>query len=85
MERSCEDMPRNEEKKQTNSQYRQLSSLIRDCRYEDNDVDRQIELLQEINLRLPKSIRVRLPSLITNDYVAKALDIIEERVASISL
>ena len=62
------------------TQYRHLASLIEKCRYEVNDVDKQIELLQQINLSLPRSIRIKLPSLITNDYVDKALDRIEERL-----
>jgi hypothetical protein len=50
---------------------------IRECRYE-MDVDKQISMLNEINKHLPGKKRIRLPSLMTNDYVAKALDIIEE-------
>jgi len=42
------------------------------------DVDKQFELLQKINLLLPKSIKLRMPSLITDDYIRKALDRIEE-------
>jgi hypothetical protein len=54
-----------------------LSSLIQQCRYEI-DVDKQFELLQRINLLLPKSIRLRIPSLITDDYIRTALDRIDE-------
>ena len=50
---------------------------IRECRYE-MDVDKQISMLNEINSYLPGKKRIRLPSLMTNDYVARALDIIEE-------
>ena len=60
----------------------QISSLIRKCRYDEEDVDVQAELLRQINAALPKSLRVQLPSLITNDYVAKALDIIEDRLTN---
>ena len=42
------------------------------------DVDKQFELLLKINLLLPKSIKLRMPSLITDDYIRKALDRIEE-------
>ncbi len=42
------------------------------------DVDKQFELLQKINVLLPKSIKLRMPSLITDDYIRKALDRIEE-------
>ena len=54
-----------------------LSSLIQQCRYEI-DVDKQFELLQKINSLLPKTIRLRMPSLITDDYIRTALDIIDE-------
>ena len=50
---------------------------IRECRYE-MDVDKQISMLNEINSHLSGKKRIRLPSLMTNDYVARALDIIEE-------
>jgi hypothetical protein len=62
------------------SQYHHLASLIKKCRYEEKDVDRQIELLQQINRALPESIRIKLPSLITNDYIDKALNVIEENL-----
>ena len=60
--------------------YHQISSLIEKCRYDEEDVDRQAELLRQINAALPKTLRIQLPSLITNDYVAKALDTIEDRL-----
>jgi hypothetical protein len=55
-----------------------LSSLIQQCRYEIDDVDKQFELLQKINSLLPKKIRLRMPSLITDDYIRTALDTIDE-------
>jgi len=62
-----------------------LQSLISKCRYEENsDVDRQIELLNQINSALPKTLWINLPPLITNDYIGKALDIIEERIRKLS-
>jgi hypothetical protein len=64
----------------TKSSYRQISSLIRKCRYDETDVDRRAELLKQINTALPKRLRIQLPSLITNDYVTKALDMIEDRL-----
>jgi len=57
---------------------RLLSSLIQQCRYEMDDVDKQFELLQKINSLLPKTIRLRMPSLITDDYIRTALDTIDE-------
>jgi hypothetical protein len=59
------------------SPHNMLSSLIQQCRYEI-DVDKQFEILQRINALLPKSIRLRMPSLITDDYIHTALDKIEE-------
>jgi hypothetical protein len=55
-----------------------LSSLIQQCRYEIDDVDKQFELLQKINSLLPKKSRLRTPSLITDDYIRTALDRIDE-------
>jgi hypothetical protein len=61
----------------TNSPPNLLSSLIQQCRYEI-DVDKQFELLQKINSLLPKTIRLRTPSLITDDYIRTALDRVDE-------
>ena len=58
-----------------------MISLIARCRYQ-SDVDKQIQMLRAINSALPKSLRLQMPSLLTNDYVSRALDIIEDRVAS---
>jgi len=57
----------------------QIISLIARCRYQ-SDVDEQIRTLHAINSALPKSLRLQMPSLLTNDYVSRALDIIEDRV-----
>ncbi len=57
----------------------QITSLIAKCRYQ-NDVDKQIRTLHAINSSLPKSLRLQMPSLLTNDYVSRALDIIEDRI-----
>ena len=56
---------------------RLLPSLIQQCRHEI-DVDKQFELLQKINSLLPKTSRLRMPSLITDDYIRTALDTIDE-------
>ncbi len=61
-----------------------LGRLIVRCRYERN-VDDQISLLNKINENLPKGKRLRIPSLITDDYVSRALDMIEERVFGFSI
>jgi hypothetical protein len=59
--------------------FNQITSLIATCRYQ-SDVDKQILTLHAINSALPQSFRLQMPSLLTNDYVSRALDIIEDRV-----
>jgi hypothetical protein len=59
--------------------FNQITSLIAMCRYQ-NDVDKQIRILHVINTALPKPLRLQMPSLLTNDYVGRALDIIEDRI-----
>jgi hypothetical protein len=59
--------------------FNQMTSLIERCRYQ-NDVDKQILILHAINSALPQSLRLQMPSLLTNDYVSRALDIIEDRI-----
>jgi hypothetical protein len=59
--------------------FNQITSLIARCRYH-NDVDKQIRMLNSINSALPKPLRLQMPSLLTNDHVTRALDIIEDRI-----
>jgi hypothetical protein len=59
--------------------FNQITSLIAKCRYQ-GDVDKQILILHAINSALPKSLQLKIPSLLTNDYVSRALDIIEDRI-----
>jgi hypothetical protein len=59
--------------------FNEMNSLIARCRYQ-SDVDKQIRILHTINSALPKSLRLQMPSLLTNDYVSRALDIIEDRI-----
>jgi hypothetical protein len=59
--------------------FNQITSLIAMCRYQ-NDVDKQIRILHVINSALPKPLQLKMPSLLTNDYVSRALDIIEDRI-----
>jgi hypothetical protein len=59
--------------------FNQMTALIATCRYQ-NDVDKQIQILHAINSALPMSLRLQMPSLLTNDYVSRALDIIEDRI-----
>jgi hypothetical protein len=56
-----------------------MFSLIDSCRYEPN-LDIQIQLLHQINENLPETLRIKFPSLLTNDYVYRALDDIENKV-----
>jgi hypothetical protein len=58
----------------------QITSLIATCRNQ-NDVDQRIRMLHAINSALPKSLQLQMPSLLTNDYVSRALDIVEDRIS----
>ena len=59
--------------------HNELAELIRRCRY-CSDVDDKVKTLYRINAMLPKSTQLEFPSLLSKDYVNKALDIIEERI-----
>ncbi len=54
-----------------------IFSLLEKCKSEP-DLDKRIEMLYAINAMLPRSQRLKIPSLITNDYVYQALYRIEE-------
>jgi len=54
-----------------------MMKLVEECKSELN-IDRKIEMLYAINSMLPKSQQLKIPSLITNDYVYQALYEIEE-------
>ena len=54
-----------------------IMELIEECKSEP-DIDRRIEVLYAINSMLPESQHLKIPSLITNDYVSQALYKIEE-------
>jgi hypothetical protein len=56
-----------------------VSALIEECKNE-SDIDRKIEILYSINSMLPKNQQLKIPSLITNDYVNLALYRIEEKL-----
>jgi hypothetical protein len=51
--------------------------LVEECKNEPN-IDRKIEILYAINSMLPKTQQLKIPSLITNDYVCLALYRVEE-------
>jgi len=44
------------------------------------NTERRLNLLLQLNDSLPENIKLAMPSLITNAYVRRALDIIEERM-----
>jgi len=54
-----------------------ISKLIESCRYEQ-DIDKKIETLYRINSMLPESQKLKIPSLLTDDYVETALYNIEQ-------
>ena len=45
---------------------------------EEDDTDARIKMLHKLNSMLPEERRIEMPSLITNAYVRRALDIIQE-------
>jgi len=59
-----------------------LSLLIEKC-WDTKDIDSQFALLREINEALPSHDRIAMPSLVTDDYCRRALEIIEDKVAKI--
>ena len=54
-----------------------ISKLIESCRGEQ-DVDKKIQTLYHINSILPKSQKLKIPSLLTDDYVETALYNVEQ-------
>ena len=55
--------------------------LVQSC-IETSDIDKRVEILQRINCLLPVESRIKLPTFITNDYVDKILDLLEEQLNS---
>jgi hypothetical protein len=47
---------------------------------EEKNTDRRILKLQGLNNSLPADKQLEMPSLITNAYIRRALDVIEERM-----
>ena len=60
--------------------FKEIMDRIQAIRAE-RDPEKRLRKLQNLNERLPKGIRLEMPSLVTNAYVRRALDIIEERLA----
>lgn len=48
---------------------------------EERNTEKRLDMLLKLNDSLPESLRIQMPSLITNAYVRKALDLIEEKVS----
>jgi hypothetical protein len=46
----------------------------------EHDTEKRLRMLQQLNESLSKDIKLDMPSLITNAYVRRALDMIEERL-----
>ena len=44
------------------------------------DTEKRLSMLLQLNDSLPGDMKLDMPSLITNAYVRKALDMIEERI-----
>jgi hypothetical protein len=63
--------------------YTIVTKLVTDC-YEEQDMDKRVQILYRINLLLPEPYRIKIPSLITNDYIDIALYRIEENIQSIT-
>ena len=61
--------------------HQKLSLLIEKC-WDTKDIDSQFALLKEINALLPFHDRVEIPSLVTDDYCRRALEIIEDKIGS---
>ena len=63
--------------------YTRVTKLVEEC-YEEQDMDKKVQILYKINSLLPKSCQINIPSLITNDYIDMALYRIEENIHSIT-
>ena len=56
-----------------------IFDLIEECKT-SSEIDKKIEVLYRINSMLPEKHQLKIPSLITNDYVSLALYKIEEKL-----
>jgi hypothetical protein len=63
--------------------YTTVRKLVTDC-YEEEDMDKKVQILYKINSLLPELHRINIPSLITNDYIDFALYKIEENMHGIT-
>lgn len=46
----------------------------------EKNTEKRLSMLQNLNESLPEEMKLQIPALITNAYVRKALDTIEERI-----
>ena len=56
-------------------------SLIR----EERDTGKRLDMLLDLNDSLPRDMRIEMPSLITNAYVRRALDLLEEKISLMAM
>ena len=63
----------------TTISYTTIAKLISDC-YKEEDTDKRVQILYKINSILPETQRIKIPSLIANDYIDIALYKIEENI-----
>lgn len=59
-----------------------IAKLVEDC-YEEEDIDKKVQILYKINSLLPTPCCINIPSLITDDYIDTALYRIEENIHGI--
>ena len=59
-----------------------IAKLVEDC-YEEEDIDKKVQILYKINSLLPNTYCINIPSLITDDYIDAALYRIEENIHGI--
>jgi hypothetical protein len=59
----------------------QFLELVQSC-VETFDINKRVEILQRINRLLPAESMIKLPAFVTNDYIDKTLDLLEERLNS---
>ena len=64
--------------------YTPIAKLIEEC-YQEEDTDKRVQILYKINSMLPEIYRLKMPSLITNDYIDTALYRIEESISNTAL
>jgi hypothetical protein len=47
---------------------------------QEKDIDKRVGMLHQLNELLPTNKKLQLPSLFTNAYIRKAIDMVEERL-----